>query len=203
MNTERKEHWDHVYKTKDANQMSWTQEIPKTSLDFIRTFNLAKDVSIIDVGGGDSRLADFLIEDGYTNVTVLDISSEAIEKAKKRMGELAKKVKWIVCDITKFNPDTTFDVWHDRAVFHFLTSEDHIDHYINTAKKAVNKYMVMGTFSSDGPKKCSGLDVRQYTEKSLTERFSEGFEKIKCFTEDHITPSQATQNFLFCSFKKR
>lgn len=202
MENNRKEHWETVYETKQPNEVSWTQENPKTSLDFIRDTNLDKSAKIIDIGGGDSKLVDFLLEEGYQNITVLDISANALERAKKRLGKKAEKVNWIVSDITEFNPDNTFDIWHDRATFHFLTSPEQIKTYIETAKKSVTGFMTIGTFSENGPKKCSGLEIKQYTETELEHQLSDGFKKLKCITEDHITPFETKQNFLFCSFKR-
>jgi len=197
-----KKHWETVYETKNANEVSWTQEIPKISLDLIHSFRLTKTAKIIDIGGGDSKLVDYLIDEGFENITVLDISSKALDKAKQRLGEKAKKVNWIVSDITEFKPDTMFDVWHDRATFHFLTAKEQISKYIDTARKAVSGYLVIGTFSDKGPKKCSGLNIKQYNEETLTTEFQIGFEKLSCITEDHVTPFGTTQNFLFCSFKR-
>ena len=158
---------------------------------------------MIDIGGGDSKLVDFLLDEGFEDITVLDISAKALEKAKQRLGDLADKVKWIVSDITEFEPTTTFDLWHDRATFHFLTNKEQITRYMNTARKAVKGYLTIGTFSDNGPKKCSGLDIKQYNEQTLTAELQNGFDKIRCITEDHITPFNKTQNFLFCSFKRR
>ena len=199
----RKKHWETVYETKNPDQVSWTQEVPKTSLEFIHSFGLDKQAKIIDIGGGDSKLVDFLIEEGFENISVLDISSAAIEKAKKRLGNKAEKVNWIVSDITEFNPSETYDVWHDRATFHFLTTKPEIEKYMETARKSVSGYLTIGTFSENGPKKCSGLDIKQYSEETLTAELNNGFEKLRCLTEDHITPFETTQNFLFCSFKKQ
>lgn len=198
----RKEHWEKVYQTKQRNEVSWTQELPKTSLDFVHSFNLPKSASIIDVGGGDSKLVDYLLEEGFENISVLDISETAIERAKQRLGEKAKKVNWIACDVTEFEPTTVYDCWHDRATFHFLLNADEIDDYLETARKAVKGYMVIGTFSDKGPKRCSMLDVHQYSEEELQQELQKGFEKIKCVTEDHETPFHTKQNFLFCSFKR-
>ena len=125
-----KKHWETVYETKSPEQASWTQDTPKTSLNFIHSFGLEKKTKIIDIGGGDSKLLDFLLQDGFENITVLDISEKAIEKAQLRLGENAKKVIWIVSDITQFEPTTQYDIWHDRAAFHFLTSEDDINKYV-------------------------------------------------------------------------
>src|SRR5687767_15066192 len=124
MDKAKQNHWDTVYKTKSPDQVSWTQEVPTTSLDFIHSFGLKKTANIIDIGGGDSKLVDYLLAEGFENITVLDISAQALSKAKERLGDNAAKINWIVSDITEFEPDTTFDVWHDRATFHFLTTID-------------------------------------------------------------------------------
>lgn len=198
-----KQHWEKVYETKNPDQVSWTQDVPQTSLNFIHSFALGKQAKIIDIGGGDSKLVDFLVDEGFENVTVLDISAKALEKAKQRLGEKAKKVNWVVSDITEFEPDTTFDVWHDRATFHFLTTADQISKYLSTARKAVTSYLTIGTFSTNGPEKCSGLQIKQYDEATLTNELENGFSKIRCITEDHKTPFNTNQNFLFCSFKRQ
>lgn len=196
------QYWDKIYSTKQPNQVSWTQEVPKTSLDFIHSFNLTKAAKIIDIGGGDSKLADFLLSEGFENITVLDISAKALEKAKQRLGDKAHKINWVVSDITEFEPDKTFDVWHDRATFHFLTTSDQVAKYMDTARKSVNGFLTIGTFSDNGPEKCSGLSIKQYSEETLTTELQNGFDKLRCITEDHITPFDTTQNFLFCSFKR-
>jgi 2-polyprenyl-3-methyl-5-hydroxy-6-metoxy-1,4-benzoquinol methylase len=203
MKLDRKKHWETVYETKTPDQVSWTQEIPKTSLEFIHSFGLNKTAKIIDVGGGDSKLVDYLLEQGYKNISVLDISSKSLEKAKNRLGKKANNVNWIVSDITEFEPNTTFDVWHDRATFHFLTTPNQIKKYLKTARKAVSGFITIGTFSKNGPEKCSGLQIKQYNEDELTVELMDGFDKLKCVTEDHVTPFNTTQNFLFCSFKRR
>lgn len=198
-----KNHWDTVYETKRPNQVSWTQEIPQTSIDFIDSFGLDKTARIIDVGGGDSKLVDFLLDRGFENVTVLDISTKALDKAKSRLGKRADQIKWVVSDITDFEPDTTFDVWHDRATFHFLTTDTQVSRYMETVRKSVNGYLTVGTFSENGPLTCSGLAIKQYSEATLTTEMENGFEKLRCLTEDHTTPFNTTQNFLFCSFKRQ
>ncbi|MBT8266143.1 MAG: class I SAM-dependent methyltransferase [Bacteroidia bacterium] len=203
MKSDRKKHWETVYETKDPDQVGWTQEIPKISLDFIHSFELKKTAKIIDIGGGDSKLVDYLLEEGFENLSVLDISSESLEKAKKRLGEKAKKVNWIVSDITEFEPNMIFDVWHDRATFHFLTTTNQINKYLQTARKSVRGFLTIGTFSKNGPEECSGLEIKQYNEEELTSELKDGFEKIKCVTEDHLTPFKTTQNFLFCSFRRQ
>jgi uridine phosphorylase len=196
------QYWDKIYSTKQSNEVSWTQEIPKTSLDFIHSFGLAKTAKIIDIGGGDSKLVDYLLDEGFENITVLDISSQALDKAKKRLGDKAQKINWVVSDITEFQPDTTFDVWHDRATFHFLTTGDQIAKYLDIARNSVSGFMTIGTFSDNGPEKCSGLQIKQYSEEKLTAELQNGFDKLRCITEDHTTPFNTVQNFLFCSFKR-
>jgi len=203
MKLERKKHWETVYETKNPDQVSWTQEIPKTSLEFIHSFGLNKTAKIIDIGGGDSKLVDYLLDEGFENITVLDISAKSLEKAKNRLGEKANKVNWVVSDITEFEPNMTFDVWHDRATFHFLTTTDQIKKYMKIARNSVNGFLTIGTFSQNGPKKCSGLDIKQYNEEKLAFVLKDGFDKIKCIAEDHLTPFDTTQNFLFCSFKRQ
>lgn len=202
MNTERKEHWEKVYETKNPQEVSWTQEVPKTSLELIHTFGLDRSAKIIDIGGGDSKLVDFLLDEGFDNITVLDISAKALEKAQARLGEKAGKVTWIVSDITQFKPETSYDVWHDRATFHFLTEEMQVKKYVEIAKQAVSGYLAIGTFSENGPEKCSGLPIRQYSEETLPSVFGESFEKLSCRTENHVTPFGTEQNFVFCSFKR-
>ncbi|MDB4036793.1 class I SAM-dependent methyltransferase [Polaribacter sp.] len=203
MTLERKEHWDHVYKTKNANEVSWTQEKPNISLQLINSFGVPKTAKIIDIGGGDSKLVDYLLAAGYKNITVLDISAEALEKSKTRLGKKAAQVNWIVCDITRFETDTIYDVWHDRAAFHFLTAPVQIKQYITTAKKVVSGFLVIGAFSKNGPFKCSGLEITQYNEIELKTLMQDGFKSIHCTSEDHTTPFNTQQNFLFCSFKRQ
>ncbi|HZV68949.1 MAG TPA: class I SAM-dependent methyltransferase [Saprospiraceae bacterium] len=198
----RKKHWEKIYSDKVPAEVSWTQDIPQTSLNFLHSFNLPKTASIIDIGGGDSRFVDYLLEEGYENITVLDISEKALEKAKERLGSNATRVNWITSDITEFRSSTTYDCWHDRATFHFLIQPDEIKSYLTIAKQAVKGYMIIGTFSENGPDQCSRLDVHQYSEEELQRELVDGFEKLKCITEDHITPFKTKQNFLFCSFKR-
>jgi len=201
----RKKHWETIYDTKALNEVSWYQPIPKTSLDFIQSNAVTKDDAIIDIGGGDSFLVDHLLDLGYTNISVLDISEKAIERAKKRLGDKAENVKWIVSDITLFNPTEKYAVWHDRAVFHFLTDASDIEKYqkITALAMADNGTMLIGTFSESGPKKCSGIEIKQYSANLLEETFKQDFDTLECFFENHTTPFDTVQNFVFCSFKKR
>lgn len=197
-----KEHWETVYATKTSQEVSWTQEKPTISLDFISSFQLDKSASIIDIGGGDSLLVDFLLDLGYTNISVLDISSHAIERAKKRLGMKASLVNWIVSDINEFEPIQSYDVWHDRAAFHFLTNPKDIERYVKLVSSQANN-LVVGTFSTNGPFKCSGLEITQYDENELSELFGTvGFEPQTTKREDHMTPFGTTQNFVFAAFSK-
>jgi 2-polyprenyl-3-methyl-5-hydroxy-6-metoxy-1,4-benzoquinol methylase len=202
--TTKKEHWENIYCTKQENEVSWFQQYPKTSMDFVQLFSLRKDSKIIDIGGGDSHFVDALLEAEFTDITVLDISAKAIERAKLRIGAKANTVKWIVSDVTEFVPDKKYDFWHDRAAFHFLIDEKQADTYVEIANKGIaeNGILILGTFSVNGPKKCSGLEIKQYSEESMSGKFEKYFKRVKCITEDHQTPFNTTQNFLFCSFKK-
>jgi ubiquinone/menaquinone biosynthesis C-methylase UbiE len=202
MNKEKQLHWENVYKAKQPFEMSWTQAKPQTSLEFIHSFNLDKKASIIDIGGGDSRLVDNLLDEGYENITVLDISSAALESAKLRLGKKAEQVKWILSDVVDFEPNTKYDLWHDRATFHFLTTDEDIKKYLTIVERAVSGYLMIATFSDTGPSKCSGLDIKRYNEEQLTQKFSNTFYKIRCLTEDHLTPFNTSQNFIFCGFKR-
>jgi len=199
-----KNHWEKVYNTKQLNEVSWYQPTTQVSLDFVRELNIPVDAAIIDIGGGDSFLVDHLLAKGFFNITVLDISEAAINRAKERLGEKASLVKWIVSDITTFVPSEKYDFWHDRAAFHFLTAEEQIEKYLAIANNALSPEgkIVIGTFSENGPSVCSGLPVKQYSENTMTEMINKWFNKIKCIYTDHITPFNKVQQFLFCSFKK-
>ncbi|QRQ63624.1 class I SAM-dependent methyltransferase [Sphingobacterium multivorum] len=203
-NFNRKKHWEDIYENKPLESVSWYQPNPEASLHFIEQANLPKKAKIIDIGGGDSFLVDFLLKAGFEDITILDISNAAIERAKKRLGDEATKVKWIVSDILDFVPDATYDFWHDRATFHFLTVRQEIDRYIKIADQsiAVGGILVVGTFSEQGPKKCSGITIKQYSAQSISDLFQTCFRKIECMTIDHITPFDTKQHFVFCSFRK-
>jgi SAM-dependent methyltransferase len=202
MDQDLKTHWERIYEAKAFHELTWAQEVPETSLDFIRSFNLPKTARIIDIGGGDSRLVDHLLKEGYTDITVLDISEQSLDRAKLRLGEDALKVKWIVGDVRAFRCEHPYDLWHDRAAFHFLITEEEVRSYLTMVRNCVSGYMVLGTFSTSGPTRCSGLPVHQYSDEQLAQLFMEGFSKIRCINVDHITPAKAVQNFTFCSFMK-
>ncbi|MGE5394679.1 MAG: class I SAM-dependent methyltransferase [Candidatus Saccharibacteria bacterium] len=205
MDTSMKQHWDTIYQTKAEKEVSWYQDYPSSSIKMIDSFNLPLDASIIDIGGGDSRFAEALLGKGYTNIYVVDISENAIQRAKTRLGEKAKQIQWIISDVTELNSSMKFNCWHDRAAFHFLTSEEKISRYVSLVNQLVKEKgaLIIGTFSEQGPLRCSGLEIRQYSDSSLKERFKEFFQPLECFYEDHLTPSQTVQNFVFCSFTKK
>lgn len=203
MTAERKQHWENVYESKGPDEVSWTQEVPSISLAFIHALGIAKDAQIIDIGGGDSKLVDFLLDEGFENITVLDISAKALEKAKERLGEKAARVSWIVSDVTEFKPTHSYDLWHDRAAFHFLTTPEQKAKYVDIVSEYVLGSLVIGTFSENGPLKCSGLEIAQYSAETLSEQFNANFELVMSKVEDHTTPFETTQNFVFGGFKRR
>lgn len=201
---DKKQHWENIYQTKELNEVSWYQPKPATSLNFLEELTIPKNAKIIDIGGGDSFLVDHLIDLGYSEITVLDISEAAIQKAKNRLGNKAEKVTWIVSDIVEFQPTEKYDIWHDCAAFHFLTNKEEREKYVLIADQSLNSkgILIVGTFSVNGPFKCSGIEITQYSEESMLNQFKSKFEKVNCFTIDHTTPFNTIQNFLFCSFKK-
>lgn len=202
---QKQQHWETMYQKKQFEEVSWFQETPTTSITFFEGLNLPQSARIIDVGGGESRFVDYLLDKGFTNISVLDISATAIEKKKKALGDKAQQVNWIVSDVVDFQPTEQYDFWHDRATFHFLTEQNDIEKYIDTIRQFVKTEgsLILSTFSENGPTKCSGLDIKQYSEKTLTERVEAFFTKVKCVVVDHITPFATVQNFIFCSFKKK
>ncbi|KYG79020.1 class I SAM-dependent methyltransferase [Roseivirga echinicomitans] len=201
---DQEKHWNNIYQTKALKDLSWFQSTPETSLSFFKEFKVPLTAKIIDIGSGDSFLVDHLLDLGYTDISVLDISEAAVNRAKQRLGKRGENVKWIVADASSFKPEEKYDFWHDRAAFHFLTEDNQVSAYIDTARKNINTngIMVIGTFSDKGPEKCSGIDIKQYSENSMEETFKPFFEKIDCLTIDHKTPFETLQNFTFCSFKK-
>lgn len=201
---DRKKHWENIYNTKKLEEVSWYEVNPKTSLEFFNQFKVPKSAKIIDIGGGDSLLVDHLLDLGFTDITVLDISASAVNRAKVRLGVKAFNVKWIISDVLGFKPEVKYDVWHDRAAFHFFTKEIEISTYLEIAHNNLNPtgILILATFSDNGPKKCSGIDIQQYTEHSMSVRLKSFFKKIKCIVVDHKTPFDTIQNFVFCSFKK-
>lgn len=203
MDTFIRSHWDRIYEKNKTASASWFQPVPKTSLDLIRLCAPAQDSPIIDIGGGDSLLVDHLLRQGFTDLTVLDISGKSLERAKARLGEKADMVTWIESDIREFEPERHYALWHDRAAFHFLTDEANVQRYASLVNDHVDGKLVIGTFSPEGPDKCSGLPVKQYSESSLAAVFAPEFQPLQCLRVDHITPGEARQNFVFCIFGRR
>ena len=200
----RKTHWETVYTTKAENEVSWFQDNPALSLELIDLVRPAHDAAIVDVGGGASRLVDNLLARGFERVTVLDISQAALDVAKARLGRRASQVQWIAADVTKWGPAQTFDLWHDRAAFHFLVDAADRAAYIARLKKAVKPggHVIIGTFAIDGPEKCSGLPVNRYDAARLSEELGTGFALIHARAHDHITPWHSEQHFQFCVFRR-
>jgi len=198
-----KSHWERVYGTKAPTEVSWFRPHLETSLALIERVAGDRSASIIDVGGGESTLVDDLIDKGYLNVTVLDISRTAIEHSKKRMSSVSSKAVWLVADVTNAElPAHAYDVWHDRAVFHFLTMPEQRLAYVRQAATAVKLggHVIIGTFGPEGPVKCSGLDAVRYDVDSLQAEFGPRFRLIDSVTELHQTPFGTTQQFLYCCF---
>jgi 2-polyprenyl-3-methyl-5-hydroxy-6-metoxy-1,4-benzoquinol methylase len=196
-----KAHWEKVYKTKAPDTVSWYLPHLETSLALIKRTGASLSSFIIDVGGGESTLADDLVSLGYQNVTVLDISDTAINVSKQRMGEAADHVHWLVADVLKTQLEPlAYDVWHDRAVFHFLTTTDQRIAYVQNVARSVRRggHVIVSTFGPEGPRKCSGLEVRRYDADSLHDQFGARFRLIESSQELHETPQGATQQFLYC-----
>ena len=201
---ERQAHWQNVYQTKDEKAVSWFQERPDISLDLIHATGVDAGASIIDIGGGASRLVDALIGEGFSAVSVLDLSERALATSKARLGTEGTQVQWIVADITHWQPSQTYDVWHDRAALHFLTDPKERAAYIERALKAVRVggHVIIGTFAPDGPERCSGLPVVRHNAATLGELLGPSFALTETRWHDHQTPSGAIQKFQFSRFQR-
>ncbi|WP_439365332.1 class I SAM-dependent methyltransferase [Bradyrhizobium sp. DASA03005] len=202
--SDRSTHWDHVYATKGEAEVSWYQDSPATSLAMIRGAGSDRDAAIIDIGGGASRLVDALLQDGYRDVAVLDLSANALEAAKKRIGQAASTVDWIVADATTWRPARTYDVWHDRAAFHFLTDPRDRAAYVERLRSTIKPggHVIIATFAPDGPEKCSGLPVQRHDSASLAAELGPDFELVETRSETHHTPWGSSQAFQFSRFKR-
>ena len=199
MNT--KTHWEHIYETKAPSRVSWYQAHARFSLQYIRNTGIQKTDAIIDVGGGASTLVDDLIADGYQQISVLDVSAAALQLARQRLGPHALHVNWIEADITRADiPEQAYDLWHDRAVFHFLTQPADRQRYVDTVRHAVRKggHVIVATFAPDGPEQCSGLEVVRYSPESLHQEFGRDFQMVESTRETHHTPFGTEQKFIYC-----
>ncbi len=203
--SDRKTHWENIYADKTPLELSWYQNEPALSLQLIRNTQLTHDSPIIDVGGGASVLVDYLDKEGYTNIAVLDISGKSLAHARKRLGDNANKVEWYEEDVTLFNPPHRFSLWHDRAVFHFLTDASDRHDYVKVLKRTLNPngHLILAAFAIGGPTKCSGLDIIQYDANKLITELGETFELVEEKDETHVTPSNIEQKFHYFRFIKK
>lgn len=200
----RKGHWNQVYQTKATDDVSWFQSRPANSLKLIEASGVAKDAGIIDVGGGASVLVDFLLDTGFTRLAVLDISAAALEHARRRLGRRASLVKWFEADVTAFNAPHQFGLWHDRAVFHFLTDQADRQKYVQTLKRTLTPagHVIIATFAIDGPMKCSGLDVARYDAPAIGAELGGEFRLVEQVNETHVTPWKTEQKFSYFRFAR-
>ena len=199
----RQEYWNQVYQTKGSQDVSWHQRRPDLSLALIAASGVGKDAGIIDVGGGASTLVDFLLDDGYSQLAVLDLSGVALSHSRTRLGARADRVEWFEADVTSFQPPHRFDLWHDRAVFHFLTAAEDRRGYVATLRRTLQPggTVVLSTFALDGPPKCSGLDVVHYDEPSILAELGAEFQLQEVRRETHVTPWQSEQRFMYFRFQ--
>jgi SAM-dependent methyltransferase len=195
-------HWDAVYLARAEGEVSWYQARPETSLGLVGRTQKGTDAALVDVGGGASRLVDLLLDAGWRRLTVLDLSPVAMDRARARLGARASLVTWLTDDVTTWTPSTRFDVWHDRAVFHFLVGAEDRRRYLATMARAVppGGQAILGTFASDGPERCSGLPVARYEPETLAAEVGPGFRLVESLHEDHVTPAGKVQRFQFSRF---
>lgn len=200
----RRDHWETVYTTKAEADVSWFQASPEMSVALIKAAGATADTAIIDIGGGASRLVDALLQEGIGTVAVLDLSQAALAAAQKRLGALAEQVEWIACDVTAWAPARRYDIWHDRAAFHFLTERSDQAAYVERLKSALHPggQVIIGTFALDGPEKCSGLPVQRYDAESLHRTLGADFELVETRSETHATPWRSTQSFQFARLRR-
>lgn len=200
--SERAAHWQSIYSSKPLESCSWYQPVPQTSLDLIAQLGLPHDAPILDVGGGDALLVDHLLDRGYTNLTVLDISANAIARAQARLGTQAASVHWVVSDVTTFQPEQPYALWHDRAAFHFLTSVEDLEAYHAAMQlgTATGSKAIVATFSTNGPMACSGTKIQQYDPAALAQALPADWHAVDAFQVEHTTPSGGIQEFTFGVF---
>jgi len=199
---EKKKHWEYIYQTKKIDGVSWYQETPYESIELIKKFSSNNSDMIIDIGCGKGFLADNLLKLNYKNITLVDISLNALKEVKERLNN--ESLNFIETDVLNLKLEQTFDIWHDRAVFHFITDEERVEKYISLCNEYIGEggKLIIGTFAEDGPLKCSGLEIKRYSVENLKELFKENFEFIEGFKKLHRTPFDTEQSFTFCVFKK-
>lgn len=200
-----KEHWEKIYNTKQFEETSWYQQKPEYSLEIIRSLGLSPEANIIDIGGGNSFLVDHLSELGYANIHVLDISAKALQDSQNRLGAKAEKINWIESDVTNLKPDTSFELWHDRAALHFLTEDKQVEDYVSVLKNSlkIGAYCLLSVFSENAPDKCSGIAIRKYATSDLEELLEPDFDTVRLENRDHTTPWGAKQNFSTGLFRRK
>ena len=199
---DNKKHWENIYQKKEIDGVSWYQKVPIESLQLIKKYSISNSDKIIDIGCGKSFLADNLLELNYTDISLVDISSNALKEVKDRLQN--KSLNFIETDILNFNSNDKYDIWHDRAVFHFITNPEGIEKYISLCNKYINNQgiLIIGTFAEDGPLKCSGLEIKRYSVDQISGLFKETFELVESFKMLHKTPFDTEQSFLFCILRK-
>lgn len=201
----RKDHWNQVYQTKAPDDVSWFQPQPAISLKLIEASGVGKKAGVIDVGGGASLLVDFLLDAGFSKLAVLDLSAVALEHARRRLGKRADSVQWLEADVTNFQPARQFALWHDRAVFHFLTDKADRQRYVQTLQRTLTPdgHVIIATFAVDGPLKCSGLEVSRYDAASICAELGAEFQMVEQASETHTTPWQTEQHFSYFRFARK
>ena len=199
---DNKKHWENIYQKKEIDGVSWYQKVPIESLQLIKKYSISNSDKIIDIGCGKSFLADNLLELNYTDISLVDISSNALKEVKDRLQN--KSLNFIETDILNFNSNDKYDIWHDRAVFHFITNRQGIEKYISLCNKYINNngILIIGTFAEDGPLKCSGLEIKRYSVDQISGLFEESFELVESFKMLHKTPFDTEQSFSFCVLRK-
>jgi 2-polyprenyl-3-methyl-5-hydroxy-6-metoxy-1,4-benzoquinol methylase len=195
----RKHHWEQFWSTSEPRNASWYQESPDASLSLVDAAGIEPGAHVLDVGGGASTLTDSLLERGFENISILDVSESAITHAKTRLGACSERVSWIIGDVTAFRSETPIDLWHDRAVLHFLTEKRDRDLYVQslTSSLAPDGHLIVATFALDGPKKCCGLEVVRYGPREISELFGESFRLQETLHETHLTPAKVEQRFTY------
>ena len=201
---DRVRHWDEVYGSRPSEELGWYQRIPEASLALAESLGLPKNAPIIDIGGGDSSFAQLLMKNGFNDLSVLDISEQALQRSRKRLGSLQAGITWIRTDILDFQPEHRYALWHDRACFHFLTDQGEVENYVKLVEQSTvpGGHVIIGAFSEKGPERCSGLKVKRYDLTQMKEAFS-GFRLIEYRYLDHHTPSGGSQNYIFCLFETK